>query len=344
MAFDIEQILNGLQTNATQSSRDMEDALAELSKRLMGMRGEAGQARQQLREGIEAPAPQVDPIAQTLLRTMGLASETLTGQQGAFKESQQLIAGQQEQLNQRRAESLKELEQAYRDAAARADQMGDKETSLKMKVKVDKYIQDQANLAQMRRTVVENKLTTERDQVKDSREATLRKGLQQSELTWRTGQAALENQSQERIAYIQQGLDPSDPSGKTPLPVAKSQRFAAAKSLGFVDPSFRAQALEDVYTKSKKETGWGPNAKVSYDTDAIRVKLFDVPPSADLSLDPQTGVMTTAAEFWNAMDPKDPNKPLYPRDKKNPQLLAQPYRARLIAYLQRYYPSVQVNK
>ena len=152
---DLNELLRNLQNTANTSSGGLDDLFMELSKQLMAARGTEAGARTALSSAMAAPTPQVNPIGEALVRSFGLASESLTGKTGAFQEAQGLVANRQAELNQRRQDSLRELENAYRQAAERADKLGDMGTSLKLRVKADKALKDQEALHSMQRTITE---------------------------------------------------------------------------------------------------------------------------------------------------------------------------------------------
>jgi DNA repair exonuclease SbcCD ATPase subunit len=134
---NIADILNQLYG---QPSAPLDDAIAEISRQASKAQELSDAAQGQLRGSIVAPTPQVPPAAQSLLAGMGLASESFTGKKGAFGYGQNLIAEQNQNLLERRKQSIAELEQSYRDAAQRAEKLNDLDTSLKFKVKADREL------------------------------------------------------------------------------------------------------------------------------------------------------------------------------------------------------------
>lgn len=339
MALDLQSIISGLQTATAGSSGAMDDFIAELGKRLMAARGEEGGAGAALKTARDAPMPTVNPIAEALVRSMGFAAEGLTGKTGAVQESRDLIGGQQQMLTQRRMESLKQLEEAYQKASARADQIGDLETSLKFKKLHDTNLKNQEQLLKTQGLQTEQTLGLERDEQEHQQaiqriiqEAGLTKtrmtGLAQSEFLWRTQQADLDRSAQERKTLIEQGRDPDDPSGNTLLPASKKSQMMSAVTLGFLDPLARSQQIEDMFSKSKKKGIW-QGAPDGPDINAMRVKLFDIPPDITAAGRPDIVLQ----DFLSRLDPL--GRPLYPKDKNGQ--LREPWRSKLNAYLNKYY-------
>ena len=150
-AFDLSRILRDLENPSPGTPLD--DFISELGKQLMSAQAQAGAAGTQLQQAVNAPAPRVDPLGEALVRSMGLASEGFTGRQGAFREAQGLVGGAQETLNQRRLESLQQLQQAYKNAADRAAKIGDNMAEMKFKKLLDtslakeKQLHDEAMLS-----------------------------------------------------------------------------------------------------------------------------------------------------------------------------------------------------
>jgi hypothetical protein len=318
----------------------MDEFIAALGKQLMTARGAESGAQGELSAARNAPMPTVNPVAEALVRSMGFAAEGLTGKTGAVQESRDLIGGQQQQLTQRRMDSLKQLEEAYQKASARADQIGDLETSLKFKKLHEKSLKDQEALLKTQALKLENTLVTQRSDREHGQalsriiteaglRATREKGLATSEFLWRSQQADLDRGASERKVLIEQGRDPNDPSGNTLLPASKKSQMVGALNLGFTSPESRSQQIEDMFNKSRKK-GMGPGAPDKPDIKAMQVKLFDIPPDITTATRPDIVLQ----DFMSRLDPL--GRPLYPKDKNGQ--LREPWRSKLNMYLNKYFP------
>jgi hypothetical protein len=340
MPTGLEALIQNLQGAASQSGSEVEEMLREVGRNLMAAQGKSDTARRDFQAGLAAPAEQVNPIAQVLMRTLGLSSEALTGQQGAFKEAQQLIGSQQEQLNQRRTESLKELEIAYRDAAGRAEKLGDMDTSLKFKVKADRAIQDQEKLSGMQRIQAEGQLAAQHRKDAAELEAKLRAGLAEKEFGFSKQLADMKNDASLRETLIREGRDPNDPSGQTLLPASRTSQLVTAQSRGLLSASAWQQALEDAINKSKvlRKGSFGTPDKEFYNTPALRTKLLTIPPPAAFG---EAGGDTLMLKYLLGLpDPQDPTKPAFPRETKGPNKgkVVEYWRKRLDEYLDTWFP------
>lgn len=331
MATQFDALMEILNGQAKASSGDLSSLLDEIGRTLLSAQGAEQEAAGALGAARNAPPPQVDPLAQTALRAMGSASEMFTGQRGALADAKGLLADEQERLTTRRADSLKQLEDAYKSAAARAEKIGDMETSLKFKLKADKALQDQSELTKTRALLLEDKLASARAAQEQTQRSKSQQSLQQSELLWRGAQNDLDRMADERRAFITQGLDPNDPTGKTPLTAAKSQRVALAKMSGFLETPARSQQIEDMYNKSKSK-GIGPFAGDTYDVKAIRTKRLEIPPDLGFALNPDA----VMEEFMTARNPAKPSEYLYPRDRNG--MLKSPWKESINRYMNRYFP------
>jgi hypothetical protein len=105
--------------------------------------------------------------------------------------------------------------------------------------------------------------------------------------------------------------------------------MVSAVTRGFVDPVARSQQIEDMFTKSMKR-GMGIGAPSKPDLNAMRVKLFDIPPDVTAATRPDIVMQ----DFLTRLDPL--GKPLYPRDKNGQ--LREPWRTKVNAYLNKYFP------
>lgn len=315
---------------------DLDELFRQISDRATNLENDATAAGTRLQRARDLPMPQTSPVADALVHSIGNAASLFTGEKGPKEHAQGLIDLEQKMLLQKRSETLASLESAYERAADRAARLGDTETELKLRAKMEKAQQNRSMLLNMMHATITGKQTEEREvkleNLRAGHEAQLRQGLQESELNWRGQQEDLNRHQDERNHFISQGINPDT---MKPLPAGggKYSGRLGKTSMWLTDAQW-TDKLQKIMAGTKT-TGFGKNIK--YDTGKIRNRILnELAPAAMFVNDPR-GLFNRLAYMSDPND-KAGIRPLFPRDKKDPSLLDPTWEKRLIKYVQQYYP------
>lgn len=322
-----------LLTQIWNQSSGADDLFTELSRTLMGARQEAETAKTALETGRRTIPDSVNPIAESLARAFGNAASLFTGTEHGRESARATVSQENALIQQKRKESLATLEGAYERAAARAEKLGDFETQMKFLTKRDATIKKQEDINKVLMGSAEADIADKRqqDEFKFRKEQGEREFQQlEQKLQTEFGQnlvlTDMKIKASQREAFIQQGLDPDDPS--KPLTSSKAFRIHQAPALGFLNTN----QWTGRYASLLNATAAG---KPAFQKDKLRGRFLS-------ELAPDAAYVTNPEGWLNVlMTLPNPNKKdeyLFPRDPRNPAVIAPAYLKRVKEYMMRYYP------
>lgn len=315
-----------------QSGNGTSDLFTELAKQVAASQSEAGTAKTALAGAVASPIPQTDPAIQAIMASLGNAASGLTGSAMPSEHAKSLIETDTKNLQQKRLDSIDQLSKAYQRAADRAEKMGDTETEIKFREKLAKQHEERGALLSMMNTTLEGTLANQRQDRALTAERTLQIGLATSHGIQAQQLQSMNDTSNERVAYIQQGLDPDDPTKA--LTHSKAQRVRDAVNTGFVSAKDWAIRMAKITDESSKK---GLLGTVKYDTGRLRnLALNSLPPDLSYATSPKQYVDV----LLSLHDPEDKTgtKFLFPRDPRNPNMPTKAWEDRIRAYVQRWWP------
>lgn len=324
------QTLGQLQGLRPGMNANLDSILEELGRALMGARQQEATAKSAFDTELAKGPPRTNPMADAIARAMGGAADMFTGRESGGKLAGQTIDTEQGLRLQKRKESLTALEGAYQRAADRASKLGDFETEMKFLTKRDSALKDVENVSKMLMANAEFELGRQAR----AEEHTNRMGLQslenqgrlnlsQQEYGQNVALQGIKETGDQRVAYINQGLDPDDPTKQ--LTGSKASRVRNAAALGFLTTQQWQNHFFDAANKSRA-------GNVEFKGVKLINRVLNIAPDQTYINNPDGWL-----DFLlNMQDPNKKDKPLIPRGSDGFPVPA--WRPTITAYMKRYYP------
>lgn len=310
---------------------NFDDLFANLARAVLGARQEADTAGRAFQSELAKGPPQTNPLADALARAAGGAADLFTGRDTGRALATETIRGEQNTLLQKRKESLTALEGAYQRAADRAAKLGDFETEMQFLTKRDSALKNSENLSKMLMANAEFELTRQGR----AEEHINRMGLQalenqgrldlsQKEYSQNVALQRIREQGDQRVAYINQGLDPNDPT--KPLIGSKAQSIRNAVAKGFLNTQQWQTHYFDVVNQAR-------SGKPDFKGPKLIQRVLSIAPDHTYADDPDRWL----SYLLTLPDPNRPDKPLIPRDANGNPVRA--YDETIKKYMARYFPN-----
>lgn len=222
---------------------------------------------QQLQGQMATPTPQMDPNRAFMAQLMGGISQALAPQMGGGQMAQQGIAAANEDLKQRKAQTLAALHDRYKEAAEAAEAAGDTEKAIKMRSAELKVAKDREEIVRAQ-TIEDNKAAQQFDLKK------LGMQLDSAErIASNHDQRALDvAQMQESVALARSNLMRGEDGTVVPLPSIApmkevrntiAQYITAGKEKGLKPDAIRT-AVKSAWATPTTEDGEGADGMRAY--------------------------------------------------------------------------------
>ncbi len=126
-----ETLIQRLMQLQSAPNDDLDELMKALAQRRMAAETEATNAKQQADQAHAQPAPETPALADLVTRAMGSVASTFQGTRKPLDHANELIENEKKQLLVTRAQDLARLDQTYEKAIARAQKLGDDESTMK---------------------------------------------------------------------------------------------------------------------------------------------------------------------------------------------------------------------
>lgn len=293
-----------------------DDLFSDLAGLVKSARGEEAATRGAYTDALRRGAPETSPLADLVARSLGTAAAGLTGSESPRQLAESTIHEQQARLTANHAQELESLAAAYNRAADRAARLGDTEMEVKLREKVARNREQQAEKLNVLKLLMQSRLQERSLAAQSSREA----GRESSMAT-----------RAERVALIGQGINPD--TGK-PLPFGggHSPLRTNAGASGFVTEAQAQTNFNKLLSLAKEKGAFGATYR---EKRILNYVMDNYRPSVRFAADPQ-GFIDHLLTLYTP-----DGKPIIPRDPKNPAQIRADILPRFQAMIKSYWPNEQ---